>query len=120
MRQREIRWLLGGVVFADDCVRSGAVAGSPGRGSPNKAPFMAAVDLDGQGFPQYVRFDQISDYTRETFAAWANSNLHPGAHLVTDGCARFNAGGSQVAAHGAIIAGSGQSSDLEAFPCLSG
>jgi hypothetical protein len=41
--------------------------------------------------------------------------LHPGAHLVTDGCARFNAAGVQVAAHGAIIVGSRKSSELQPF-----
>ena len=115
MRQRETRRLLGGVVFADDAVLGGAHAGKPGRGSPNKAPFIAAVELDARGFPQHVRFDPIPDYKGETFAAWAKRALLPGAHLVTDGCASFNAAGVQVAAHGAIIVGSRKSSELEPF-----
>ena len=39
----------------------------------------------------------------------------PRAHLVTDGCASFNAAGAQVAAHGAIIVGNRKSSELEPF-----
>ena len=72
MRQRESRRLLGGVQ-----------AGKPGRGSENKAPFMAAVELEDD-FPLHARFDPIDDDTGETFAAWARSALHPSAHLVTE------------------------------------
>jgi transposase-like protein len=115
MRQRESRRLLRGVVFADDAVLGGEQAGKPGRGSENKAPFMAAVELDDNGFPQYVRFDPIADYKGDTYAAWAKRALHPDSHLVTDGCASFNAAGAQVAAHGAIIVGNKKSSDLEPF-----
>ena len=62
MRQRETRRLLTGLVFADDAVLGGAHAGKPGRGSENKSPFMAAVELDANGHPGYVRFDALSDY----------------------------------------------------------
>jgi hypothetical protein len=115
MRRRESRRLLEGVVFADDAVLGGEHAGKPGRGSPNKAPFMAAVELDEDGYPQHVRFDPIADYKGATFSAWAKSALHPMAHLVTDGCASFNAAATQVAAHGAIIVGDRKSSELEPF-----
>lgn len=115
MRQRESRRLLQGVVFADDAVLGGEHAGKPGRGSENKAPFMAAVELNDDGHPGRVRFDAIADYTGETFGAWAKMALHPDVHLVTDGLASFNAAGAQVAAHGAIIVGTHKSSDLAPF-----
>jgi transposase-like protein len=115
MRQRETLRLLTGVVFADDAVLGGAHAGKPGRGSENKSPFMAAVELTDEGRPLHVRFDAIADYTGATFAAWAKSALHSEAHLVSDGLASFNAAGAQVAAHGAIIVGDCKSSELEPF-----
>jgi hypothetical protein len=115
MRQRESRRLLQGVVLADDAVLGGAHAGKPGRGSQNKAPFIAAVELDDDGYPQHARFDVIADYTGATYAEWARSALDPDAHLVSDGLASFNAAGAQVAAHGAIIVGERKSSDLEPF-----
>jgi len=115
MHQRESCRLLQGVVFADDAVLGGVLSGKPGRGSENKAPFMAAVELDDNGHPRHVRFDPIDDYKGATFAAWAKRALHPQAHLVTDGCTSFNAAGAQVAAHGAIIVGKHKSSDLEPF-----
>jgi transposase-like protein len=81
MRQRESGRLLAGVVFADDAVLGGVQAGKPGRGSENKAPFMAAMELDDNGYPQHVRFDPIADSTGATSAGWAKSALHPSAHL---------------------------------------
>jgi hypothetical protein len=116
MRQRESRRLLEGVVFADDAVLGGEHAGKSGRGSENKAPFMAAVQLDDDRYPQHVRFDAIDDYKGQSYAEWARLALHPDAHLLTDGLASFNAAGAQVSKHGAIIVGERNSSDLEPFP----
>lgn len=114
MAQRESTRLLRDVVFADDAVLGGVRAGKPGRGSENKAPFIAAVDLDENGYPQHVRFDPIPDYRGTTFRDWAKRALHPDAHLVTDGCASY-AAGAEVSAHGAIIVGDRKSSELEPF-----
>ena len=50
-----------------------------------------------------------------TFADWAKSALDPSAHLVTDGCASFNATGAEVFAYGASIVGNHKSSKLEPF-----
>jgi hypothetical protein len=103
------------VVFADDAVLGGVQAGKPGRGSENKAPFMTAVELDDNGYPQHVCFDPIDDHKGETFATWATSALHPSAHLVSDGCASLTAAGSEVSAHGAITVGNRKSSEIEPF-----
>jgi len=115
MRQRESLRLLEGVVFADDAVLGGVHTGKPGRGSENKATFMAAVELDDDGHPWHVRFDAIDDCKGETMATWAKSALHPAAHLVTDGLASFAAAGAEVGAYGAIIVGERKSSELEPF-----
>lgn len=115
MAQREATRLLEGVVLADDAVLGGVQAGKPGRGSENKAAFIAAVELDENGHPHHVRFDPIADYRGTTFRDWARRALHLDAHLVTDGCASFNAAGAEVSAHGAIIVGERKSSELEPF-----
>jgi transposase-like protein len=98
LRQRESGRRLQGVVFADEAVLGGMHSGKPGRGSENKAPFVAAVELNDHGPPQHVRFDAIEDYKGETLAAWAKSARHPAAHWVTDGLAGFAAAGAEVAA----------------------
>ena len=115
MAERESRRLLRGVVLADDAYLGGVHAGKPGRGSQNKVPFVAAVELNDAGHPQHVRFDQLGDLKGETLANWARTALHTSVHLVTDGLASFSAAGAVVAAHGAIVVGPRQSSDLGVF-----
>ncbi len=115
MAERESRRLLTGVVLADDAYLGGVRAGKPGRGSTNKVPFMAAVELNAEGHPQHVRFDPIADLKGATLASWARTALHEAVHLVTDGLASLAAAGAVVGAHGAIIVGPRQSSDLEVF-----
>ena len=75
---------------------------------------MAAVELDDEGYPQHARFDPIDD-TGATFAARARYALAPSAHLVSDGCASFNAAGAEVATHGAIVVGERKYSEIEPF-----
>lgn len=114
MRRRESRRLLDGVVFADDAVLGCVHAGKPGRGSENKTPFMAAVELHDR-HPRHVRFDAIANYQGAILAAWAKSALHPEVHLVTDGLASFAAAGAEVAAYGAIIISPRKSCGPEPF-----
>ncbi len=52
MAQREDVRLLEGVVIADDGVLGGVHAGKPGRGSKNKSPFVAAVELNDEGLAE--------------------------------------------------------------------
>jgi len=115
MAERESRRVLSGVVFADDATLGGVKAGKPGRGSENKALFVAAVELNEQGHPQHVSFDPLDDVKGRTLADWAAARLDPGVHLVTDGLASFNAAGAVVAAHGSIVVSPRRSSDLEVF-----
>ena len=72
-------------MIAHDAAFGGEHAGKTGRGSENKSPLMAAVELDDNGYPGHIRFAPISDFKGATFCAWAKSTLHLKAHLVTDG-----------------------------------
>ena len=115
MAERESRRLLTGVAMADDAYLGGVHAGKPGRGSENKVPFLAAVELNDGGHPQHVRFDPIANLKGSTMAGWARTALHETVHPVTDGWASFCAAGAVVAEHSAIIVSPRQSSDLEVF-----
>jgi len=115
MTEREARRLLAGVVLADDAYLGGVRAGKPGRGSENKVPFMAAVELNDEWHPQHVRFDPIADLKGATLGSWARTALREAVHLVTDGLASFTAAGANVAQHGAIVVSPRQSSDLAVF-----
>jgi transposase-like protein len=93
MAERESRPLFTGVVVADDVYLGGVHAGKPGRGSENKVPFMAAVELNDEGHPLHVRFDPTADLKGSTLASWARTAPHKGVHLLTDGLASFAVAG---------------------------
>jgi len=115
MAERDSLRQLIGLVMTDDAYLGGAHAGKPGRGSENKVPFVAAVELNEEGNPQHVRFDPIEDLKGPTMANCARKALHESVHLVTDGLASFAAAGAVVAEYGAIIVSPRQSSDLHVF-----
>ena len=115
MAEREDTRRLAGVVVADDAYLGGKRSGKPGRGSENKVPFIAAVELDEDGHPQHVCFDPLPDLKGVSIQAWAEQALDPTAQLVTDGLTSLGAAASVVATHGAIIVTPHRSSELEPF-----
>lgn len=99
---------LGGRVELDDAYLGGEITGAKvGRGSPNKVPFVAAVETRG-GRPIALRFDPVPDFTLASLVAWAKHALHPGAHVVSDGLKCFVAVKNADCTHEPIIAGPGK------------
>jgi transposase-like protein len=115
MAEREAPRTLSGTVVADDACLGGAHAGKPGRGSQNKAWFMAAVELTEENHPIHIRFDPLPDLTGRSIAAWAKAALQEGAHLLPDALASLAAAAPMVAAYGAIVLGEKKASELEVF-----
>ena len=115
MAEREAVRQLDGVVVADDAYLGGKHPGKRGRGSQNKVPFVAAVELDADGHPWHVRFDPIADLTAGSVEDWARRALGETVQLVTDGLASFSAAAVVVQTYGAIIVTPHRSSDLEPF-----
>ena len=115
MAERECIRPLVGVVVADDAYLGGVHAGKPGRGSENKALFIAAVELSDEGLPQHVRFDPLPDLKGSTVRKWASTALDPSVHLVTDGLASLGAAAAVVANYAAIVVSPRKSSEFEAF-----
>jgi hypothetical protein len=115
MAEREAPRRLRGDVVADDAYLGGVRSGKRGRGSENKVPFVAAVELDSDGHPQHVRLDAIADLKGTSVRAWAKRALDPQAHLVTDGLASLGAAAREVAAYGAIVVSPRKSSEVSPF-----
>lgn len=94
-------------VEIDDAYLGGARAGKAGRGSPNKVPFVAAVETTADGRPLYVRFDPLP-FTHQRLDTWANQALAADAHVLSDGLPSFSVLAHSVATHEAIRTGTGR------------
>ena len=73
-------------VEIDDAYLGGERAGeTPGRGSPNKVPFVAAVQTELAGKPHLMRLTAVAGFTKTALADWTRHALAPGAHVASDG-----------------------------------
>jgi ribosomal protein L37AE/L43A len=82
MAEREAGRALQGEVVLDDAYLGGERRGKAGRGSENKVPFVAAVQLSALGLPQVARFDPVTGFNQggNRPVGWAvSAPLHPGA-----------------------------------------
>lgn len=86
MAQRDSTHRLSGSVQLDDAYLGGERAGGKaGRGSENKVPFVAAVSLNEQGHPMYLKLHLVSGFTLDAIGKWAKANLAPKTRVLSDG-----------------------------------
>ena len=91
MTLREADRQLTGRVEIDDSYLGGEVqGGKAGRGSPNKIPFVAAVQTTESGQPVLVCLSQ-RPFTKESLLTFAAQSLAAPATLVSDGLGCFTA-----------------------------
>ena len=65
MTERDSAYALSGDVQLDDVYLGGELTGgTPGRGSENKVPFVAAVSLSPEGHPLYTKMAAVPGFTR--------------------------------------------------------
>ena len=111
MMERDNSWQLGGFVQVDDAYWGGERhGGRRGRGSENKAPFVAAVQTDADNHPHYMRFNSVDNFQRSTIKEWAEHALKKGARVVSDGLSCFRGIEDAGCFHSAIITGGGYAS----------
>lgn len=92
MMAREDRYALEGKVQVDDAHLGGErCGGNVGRGSENKAPFVAAVSLSKDGRPLRVKLTPVSGFTLKAVSVWAGEHLAPASTVFSDGLACFGA-----------------------------
>ena len=116
MLEREALYTLQSSVQADDAYLGGEnPGGKPGRGSENKAPFVAAVSMDAQGHPIYARFTAIQGFTSTAIEDWARSTLDTECQVLTDGLLCFNGIADAGRAHAVVVAGGRKPRDLPQF-----
>ena len=91
MLQREDSRQLTGRVEIDDAYLGGEYhGGKPGRGSPNKIPFVVAVQTTESGAPVLACFS-TRPFTKESIEEFAAQRLLAPATLVSDGLGCFTA-----------------------------
>lgn len=106
---------LHGRVVVDDAYLGGERPGTRGRGSPNKVPFVAAVQLNGQGLPKYVKVTPVPGFTLRAVADWALTALLPGTDVLSDGLGCFAGVIDAGCAHTTIVAGKRKPRELPRF-----
>jgi transposase-like protein len=92
MQERDSQYFLRGIIHVDDAYFGGELSGGKaGRGSENKVPFVAAVELNDEGWPIYIKMDRVSGFTSEAIKDWAKKRVVPGSVVFSDGLACFRA-----------------------------
>jgi transposase-like protein len=106
MARSEANRLLEGCIEVDDAYLGGVKAGGKcGRGSQNKVPFIAAVQIDERGRPQIAVFSRVKTFGRLDVKNWAARHIAPESTVVSDGLDCFTAVKSANAGHMQIVVG---------------
>lgn len=110
MLVREESRQLTGRVEIDDAYLGGEVQGAKaGRGSPNKVPFVAAVQTTESGQPVLMCLSQ-RPVTKESLQAFAQKSLAAPATLVSDGLGCFTVVQGMGILHESHVTGGGAAS----------
>ena len=110
MLHREDSRRLTGRIEIDDAYLGGEVqGGKAGRGSPNKVPFVAAVQTTESGQPITMCLSQ-RPFTKESLQAFAQKSLAAPATLVSDGLGCFTVAQGMGILHEPHVTGGGAAS----------
>ena len=111
MKETDDRRPLHGIIQLDDVYWGGERRGDkPGRGSPNKVPFVAAVATNLEGHPIAMRMSKVEGFRKADIAKWALKHTDTQAIVVSDGLACFNAVGEVGRRHYSVVTGGGPTS----------
>jgi hypothetical protein len=102
-------------VVVDDAYLGGEHPGTGGRGSPNKVPFVAAVQVNAQGMPMYAKVAPVPAFTSQAITDWARTALMPGTNVLSDGLSCFGGVIDAGCAHTSIVVGRRKPRELPRF-----
>lgn len=116
MVHREALYVLSGDVQLDDAYLGGErTGGTPGRGSENKVPFVAAVSLNKAGHPLRVKLNPVTGFTHEAIEQWARANLAPDSTVSSDGLWCFRSVSAAGCEHRPTVVGQRKPKELPEF-----
>jgi transposase-like protein len=111
MLERDADRQLTGVIEIDDVYWGGECrGGTPGRGSPNKTPFVAAVAKNHEGHPTALRMSVVEGFRKGELAAWAAKFIDPDSIVVSDGLGCFRGIATAGIEHQPVVTGGGPAS----------
>jgi ISXO2-like transposase domain len=84
--------------------------GKRGRGAANKVPFVAAVSLNGDGYPISMNMAVVKGFRLVEIAHWAKQHVQPGSTVISDGLPCFTAITQVGCSHINIVTGGGPQS----------
>jgi hypothetical protein len=111
---------LTGVIEIDDVYWGGERRGqTPGRGSPNKTRFVAALAKRLDGHPLARRPNVVAGIRKRELAAWSAKFINPNSIVASDGLACFRGIAAAGIEHQPVVTGGGPTSvELEDFRWL--
>lgn len=119
MQEREGQSHLQGTIHVDDAYFGGEInGGKAGRGSENKVPFVAAIELNDEGRPIRIKMDRVGGFTCDAIKAWARKRVEPGSVVFSDGLACFRATADAGCVHVPEIMGGRKPKDVPTFQWL--
>jgi hypothetical protein len=114
--QRDSTHRLSGAVQLDDAYLGGErTGGKVGRGSENKVPFVAAVSVNSQGHPLYIKLNLVRGFTFKSIGDWAAASLMPGTVVNSDGLGCFAAVANAGCVHRPTVVGTLKPRELPQF-----
>ena len=111
MKERDDGKPLNGIIQLDDVYWGGERRGGKrGRGSENKTPFVAAVELNDEHHPIAINLNVVKGFSSAEIKRWADKHLVPGSLVYSDGLACFSAVLDSGCHHYKIVTGGGPAS----------
>lgn len=111
MYERDGAKKLSGLVVMDDAYIGGEhEGGKRGRGSENKTPIVAAVQINSEGHPMTIKVSRVKGFSSIELYNWSVRHLAPGSKVITDGLQCFSSVASIECEHDRIITGGGKQS----------
>lgn len=114
MLERDASKPLSGDIEIDDAYWGGKKKGKRGRGSPNKTPFVAAVEKTTEGKPNRIKLQVVSGFRKMELEKWAKSHLEAGSKVISDGLSCFSGIGNAGYEHSFIVVGNSKNEKITA------
>lgn len=108
MKERDDQTPLSGIIEVDDAYWGGERHGAkPGRGSPNKVPFIAALACNAEGHPLRLCLGKVAGFRKTEVERFAKRHFDPNAIVLSDGLACFTGIASAGFEHQIVVTGGG-------------